>query len=97
MRSITKEELKDKLSEGQDLQLLDVREQYEHDDFNLGGMLIPLGDIISRINEVPTDKEVVVYCHRGIRSQIAIQRLMEKYPFTNLTNLIGGTALWETE
>lgn len=77
------------------IQLIDVREPEEHAGFNIGGNLIPLGEIVHQISKIATDKPVVIYCHHGIRSQIAIQRLMEKYPFDNLINLIGGTAAWE--
>jgi rhodanese-related sulfurtransferase len=96
MRSITVQTLKQKLEDKEEIHLIDVREPFEHDDFNLGGQLIPLGEITQQVGIIPTDKEVVLYCHRGIRSQVAIQRLMEKFPFTNLSNLVGGTAAWES-
>jgi rhodanese-related sulfurtransferase len=47
------------------------------------------------VEKIPTDKPVIVYCKRGIRSQIAIQRLQEKFGFTNLINLRGGMDAWE--
>jgi rhodanese-related sulfurtransferase len=76
--------------------LLDVREQDEHDEFNIGGVLIPLGEIVSRINEIPTDQKVLVYCKRGIRSMIAIQKLLIKNPNLELINLSGGMEAWKT-
>jgi rhodanese-related sulfurtransferase len=76
--------------------LLDVREQDEHDEFNIGGVLIPLGEIVSRINEIPTDQKVLVYCKRGIRSMIAIQKLLIKNPNLQLINLSGGMEAWKT-
>jgi adenylyltransferase/sulfurtransferase len=76
--------------------LLDVREQDEHDEFNIGGVLIPLGEIISRINEIPTNQKVLVYCKRGIRSMIAIQKLLIKNPNLELINLSGGMEAWKT-
>ena len=76
--------------------LVDVREQHEHDAFNIGGLLIPLGEIISRMNEIPTDQRVVLYCKRGIRSMIAIQKLLLKNPQLDLINLSGGMEAWKT-
>ncbi len=97
MKSITAQELSTLLHYNSNVQLIDVREPEEHAEFDIGGELIPLGDIVRQIDKISTDRPVVLYCHHGIRSQIAIQRLMEKYPFTNLINLIGGTAAWEKQ
>jgi rhodanese-related sulfurtransferase len=52
-----------------------------------------MGEIPSRLSEIPRDKEVVLYCEKGIRSVIAIQRL-ETLGFTNLINLAGGMKAW---
>ena len=95
MLQISPKELKEKLSAKEDIFLLDVRELYEHEVFNIGGKLIPLADIISNANDIPKNKPVVVYCKMGIRSQIAIQRLQEKFDFTNLINLKGGMERWK--
>jgi len=97
MNSITAIALKEKLDNAEDLQLIDVRESYEHKDFNIGGQLIPLNEIIQHIDTIATDKPVIFYCRKGIRSQVAIQRLQEKFPFTNLINLIGGTEAWKKQ
>jgi rhodanese-related sulfurtransferase len=94
MKSITSKELLQLIAEKKDFQLIDVREPDEHAEFNIGGALMPLGEIIAHINEIQKEKPVIVYCRRGIRSQFAIQKLQEKYPFENLYNLIGGTELW---
>lgn len=95
MQQITVDQLKETLDKKADLFLLDVREPYEHEVFDIGGTLIPLGEIMTKATEIPTNKPVVVYCHRGIRSQIAIQRLEERYGFSNLINLQGGLEKWE--
>ncbi|MBL7702928.1 MAG: rhodanese-like domain-containing protein [Ferruginibacter sp.] len=94
MNSITAILLKQKINSGEDIQLIDVREPFEHEEFNIGGQLIPLNEITRHINAIAKDKPVVLYCRKGIRSQVAIQRLQEKFPFTNLVNLIGGTEAW---
>lgn len=95
MQSITAMALSQKINSKEDLQLIDVREPEEHEEFNIGGELIPLGEIVQQVEKIATDKPVIIYCRKGIRSQIAIQRLQEKYPFTNLFNLIGGTEGWK--
>ena len=94
MQQITAKQLKEKLVEKIDLFLLDVRENFEHEDFNIGGTLIPLDDIMRQANNIPRDKTVIVYCKKGIRSQIAIQRLEGKFGLTNLVNLTGGLDKW---
>jgi adenylyltransferase/sulfurtransferase len=96
MTGITPAELQNRLQH-EKLFLLDVREPFEHADFNIGGQLIPLGDIISMAENIPADEPVIVYCKKGIRSQIAIQRLQEKFGFTNLINLKGGMEAWKRE
>jgi rhodanese-related sulfurtransferase len=97
MNSITAIELKKKIDNAEDFQLIDVREADEHVDFNIGGVLIPLHEIAQQVEKIAVDKPVILYCRKGIRSQIAIQRLQEKYPFTNLINLIGGTEAWRRQ
>jgi rhodanese-related sulfurtransferase len=95
--SITPIELYHKLLQQENLLLIDVREAFEHDEFNIGGTLIPLSEITKHLNEISTNKEVIFYCKKGIRSSIAIQRLQEKFPFTNLINLKGGIDAWKKE
>jgi len=97
MKSITVTELKELINSKKDFQLIDTREPYEHENFNIGGILIPLGEITKRSYQVEKQKPVVLYCRKGIRSQIAIQRLQEKFPFKNLINLIGGTEAWKKQ
>jgi rhodanese-related sulfurtransferase len=62
-------DLKRMLDSGQPVLLLDVRQPEEHAFCALpGSVLIPLGELVSRVEEVPTDTAVVVYCHHGVRS-----------------------------
>jgi adenylyltransferase/sulfurtransferase len=95
MNSITVTSLADLIEQNFDLQLIDVREPEEHEAFNIGGELIPLGDITHQLERISTERPVVIYCRKGIRSQLAIQRLQEKLPYKNLINLIGGTEAWK--
>jgi adenylyltransferase/sulfurtransferase len=97
MQSITAAILQQKLVDKEDILLIDVREPDEHAAFNIGGLLIPLRNIIQQADKIPTNMPVILYCRKGIRSQIAIQRLQDKFPFKNLINLIGGTEAWKKE
>ena len=97
MKSITVIELAKLIKNKNYFQLIDVRQPEEHDEFNIGGKLIPLGEIVQYLQKISTNKPVIIYCRKGIRSQIAIQRLQEKFKFVNLINLIGGTDAWKKE
>ena len=97
LKQVRPPELLRKLQSHADIQLIDVREPHEHEQFNIGGRLIPLDDIMHEAESIPRDKEVILYCKMGIRSQIAIQRLQEKFGFTNLANLQGGMEAWKRE
>ncbi|MES2701449.1 MAG: rhodanese-like domain-containing protein [Bacteroidota bacterium] len=93
MNQLSPDELKNWIAAGKDFLLVDVREQWEHTAYNIGGVLIPMSEFISRINEFQSEKDVVLYCEKGIRSVIAIQRL-EQAGFSDLYNLAGGMYAW---
>ena len=97
MKQISPAALAALLQQQPDLQLIDVRESYEHQEFNIGGTLIPLGDVLKYADVIEKDNPVIVYCRKGVRSQIAIQRLQQRFPFTNLINLQGGTEAWKKQ
>ncbi len=88
---ITVEELKQRLDAGEQFNFLDVREEYEFDEQNLGSKLIPLGELPDRLDEIEAwkDAEVVVHCRSGARSGRA-KAFMESQGFTNVRNVIGG-------
>ena len=94
MNQLNAAEYKHRAATGKDVLLIDVREEWERDMFNIGGLHIPMGELMSRVNEIPKDKDVVVYCEKGIRSVIVIQRL-EALGFHNLFNLSGGMKAWK--
>lgn len=98
MIEISPSELKAKLKENKDLQLIDVREPYENEEYNIGGRLIPLGDLMGKLPtlEELRDREVVVYCKSGNRSQMA-QHLMLNSGFKSVYNLKGGVEAWMNE
>ncbi|WP_207492233.1 rhodanese-like domain-containing protein [Aridibaculum aurantiacum] len=97
MKQITPKELKAKLAADSELFLLDVREDWEHEAFNIGGKHVPLGEIMNYAPSLPKDEPVIIYCKKGVRSQIAIQRLEQKFGFNNLVNLEGGMEAWKRE
>lgn len=97
MQTITPEEVKQRLDSGEILQLVDVRESYEHDAFNIGGLLLPLGNIKdydTTVIDDLKDKEVILYCRSGNRSgQAAL--ILESLGFSNVKNLVGGMIAWQ--
>ncbi|MEO7523730.1 MAG: rhodanese-like domain-containing protein [Ferruginibacter sp.] len=95
MFSISAQELAQKMAAKEDIAIIDVRETFEHEAFNIGGTLVPLNTIFENIQLIVKDKPVVIYCQKGIRSQIAIQRLQQKFGYTNLINLSGGMEAWK--
>ena len=90
IQHITYQQLLQKLDSGEDLLLLDVREDFEREHFNIGGIHIPLAEVLNKAAEIPTNKPVIVYCRKGVRSQIAIQKLQQRFGYKNLINLQGG-------
>jgi molybdopterin/thiamine biosynthesis adenylyltransferase/rhodanese-related sulfurtransferase len=90
IKEITPAELKAKLDNKEDFQLIDVREDYEYDICNLGADLIPLGNILSESDKISKDKTVVIHCKSGRRSATAILELQNRFGFENLYNLKGG-------
>lgn len=74
-------------------QLIDVREASEHERFNIGGVLIPLSEVLKEKDKLEVDKPIVFYCKKGIRSQIAIQKLSRYFPEANFFNLQFGIGL----
>ena len=93
----TIQEIKDREAAGKkDYVLLDVRESYERDEFNIGGIHIPLGEITASFDKLAShkDEEIVVYCRSGKRSAMA-QHLLQQAGFSNVRNLNGGMMAWQ--
>lgn len=88
-------ELHDKLIEGNSFLFLDVREPYEYEAFNLGAQLFPMGEILSRIDELLPykDREIIIYCHSGKRSA-AVQETLHQIGFTQVSHIRGGIQAW---
>jgi sulfur-carrier protein adenylyltransferase/sulfurtransferase len=90
IQEITAKELQELMRSGAKFTLIDVRELHEYEAFNLGGTLIPLGEIPVRYAEIPRNQPVVIHCKAGIRSAHAINFLQEQYGYDNLLNLKRG-------
>ncbi|MGI8634908.1 MAG: rhodanese-like domain-containing protein [Segetibacter sp.] len=96
MKQITVDQLKARMNAGEKLNILDVREDVERSDFNIGGTHIRLGRIqemaIDDIEDLK-DEEVIIYCRSGNRSQVAAH-ILEHLGFKNTVNVSGGMLDW---
>jgi adenylyltransferase/sulfurtransferase len=86
-------ELKARLDAGEDVFILDVREPHEYQICNLGGYLIPVGDLPARISELDSSREIVAHCRSGVRSAKAVA-LLRQAGFRKVKNLAGGILAW---
>ena len=96
IKEINVQELKEWQASGKDFQLIDVREQNEYEFVNIGGELIPQGDIIAKVENISKDKDVVVHCRSGARSANAIL-ILQDMGYSNLYNLKGGILAYAQE
>ncbi len=88
------DQFKEMRDNGNEFVLLDVREYHEYDIANFeGSVLIPLGEIEDRLDELNPEDEIVVHCHHGGRSMKATMYLKDK-GFSNVKNLAGGIDAW---
>ena len=97
MQTITVEDLKAKIDAGESLHLVDVREPHEHAEFNIGGLLLPLGKVQTmQVDEIDELKEDVVYlyCRSGNRSGQACL-ILETMGYKNVVNVTGGMLAWQ--
>jgi len=93
---LTVKELKARRDAGEDVFLLDVREPYEFQIAQIGGKLIPQNDVPQRLAEIPRDREIVVHCRSGARSQ-RIAEFLKQSGYTQVVNLAGGILAWSDE
>lgn len=94
---ISPEELKQRMDAGEKLIILDVREPYEYDEYNIGAKLIPLGELRDQLNDLEewADEELVVHCRSGARSAAAKAFLMQN-GFTRVRSLLGGIMAYQS-
>lgn len=88
---INVEELKERLANKEVLNIIDVREDWEYEEQNIGAKLIPLASLPQRIEEIEEwkEKEVIVHCRSGARSSQA-QKYLQSQGFMHVRNLTGG-------
>ncbi|MFN2530588.1 MAG: molybdopterin-synthase adenylyltransferase MoeB [Pyrinomonadaceae bacterium] len=95
---ITATELNTRLSRGEPIQVIDVREPHEYEIARIPGTkLIPLGNVVNRMNELDPSVETVVHCKSGVRSAKAIEALRRAGFSGRLVNLKGGITAWSDE
>src|SRR5271169_3439046 len=93
---ITPRDLKARLDRGDDLYILDVREPHQYQICNLGGHLIPLGDLSKRVSELDSSREIVAHCRSGKRSAEAVE-FLQRAGFRKVLNLKGGILAWSDD
>ncbi|MCY4233615.1 MAG: rhodanese-like domain-containing protein [Bacteroidetes bacterium] len=96
---ISVQELKQLIDSNQKPFILDVREDWEYSIANLDGYLIPLNELVDRVDEIEKQHDeslIVVHCRSGGRSAEAV-RFLNAAGITNAKNLRGGTLAWSKE
>jgi len=93
---ISVKELKQRMDAGEDLFLLDVREPFEYQIANLGGKLIPQNEVPRRLEEIDRNREIVVHCKVGGRSQ-RVAEFLKRSGYANVANLAGGILAWSDQ
>ena len=90
MEDITVDELRQRQSR-ETLNIIDVREEWEHQETNIGGLNIPLGTVPTRLGELESLKELelIVYCRTGNRSG-KVKQFLQQQGFNKVRNLLGG-------
>lgn len=98
MNQITATELKARIDAGENVQLIDVRQPHEYEYARIpAAKLIPMSEIMTRLDELDPGREAIVHCHTGGRSARVIEALERSGYEGKLTNLAGGIMGWSTE
>ncbi len=97
MKQITAAELQRMKNAGDRFLILDVREPYELEACSIGGVSLPMSQLMDRLGEIPKDLPVVVHCKSGSRSCAVVDTLTTRYGYTNLINLTGGIQAWQAQ
>lgn len=97
MKSITPTELKQKISAGENWQIIDIREPYEVEEASIDCLLIPMADIESRVSEIAKDVNVAIICNSGNRSKAVVNLLETEHSLSNLHSVEGGIKAWMEE
>ena len=98
MQEITAIELKEMMDKNEDVQLVDVRQPDEYAFAKIeGAKLIPLGEIMRRMDELDDSKELILQCKAGGRSAQAIEFLTRAGYQGKMSNLKGGITAWSND
>jgi adenylyltransferase/sulfurtransferase len=89
IKEITPQELKEKLSRNEPLQIIDVREPEEFLERNIGGILIPLRELEKNMDKIKKDIPAILVCRSGVRSMHAA-KILQRNNYNKLYNLKGG-------
>jgi len=92
MKEVSVQELKSMQDNNENFVLIDVREQHEFEIAQIGGTLIPMGEVMDNLDKIPKDPDtkVIVHCRSGGRSGAIVQALEGMHGYTNCYNLTGG-------
>ena len=92
MNTITAQELKAKMDNNETFQLIDVREDYQYEEFNIGGLNIPLAQVFSNLEKIDKDKQVIFVCNSGRKTKAVLHTIKRKLNLDNnsLYTLEGG-------
>lgn len=94
MKEKTVEELKQMMDNQENFQLIDVREEFEHEVADIGGEKIPMGQIPDNVERIAENKPVIIYCRSGNRSGNVCMFLESNFGMENVYNLQGGILAW---
>jgi rhodanese-related sulfurtransferase len=96
LRNLSEQEMREKIESSKSISVIDVREPYEFNVKHIPGAInVPLSKLKWRKVDVPTDKEIVVYCQTGIRSKQAARLIMKRHKINELSQLSGGFFSWK--
>lgn len=95
MKTVNVQELKSWMDGSEEFTLIDVREQHEFDEVNMGAELIPMNSVPNNVDAFRKEGKVVVHCRSGMRSANVIDYLEQTHGLDNLYNLEGGIMAWK--
>ncbi|MBD8069682.1 rhodanese-like domain-containing protein [Bacillus sp. PS06] len=96
LNQLSEQEIREKLKKPKDVVLIDVRQPYEYKSKHLPGAInIPVSKLKKKNEQIPEDKEVILYCQTGIRSKNAARLIKKNHKLSSLSHLKGGLYEWE--